>query len=223
MDKIKKLIIALIIVASIIGLSLKIRAEYIDHLIIKNATLLNSYTEFDKAAYKENKDKKLYKITEKYLENTNIQVEKIMRKQNKDKKSEYYMVVGTKEVPQLILKLEANMSDLGSFDMDSTNEEVLTALKKAGDDKYTLSALTGDNIITNQKDISNTFVEIKFTLKSLMAGGVDLKSFSAKGKCISGSFDISDETKGDFVKNSDSCQEIFKTIEFKNYLEKIFL
>lgn len=224
MKLIYKIIICLITLVVGIIVIIGIRNQYELHLIRQNATYLDSYDTFIASDYEEISGDDYIELFSDYLEKSNIHNDLMLRKKiDFDDRTEYYTVLGTKDTPQLVLKLETKLSDLGEISPDTTNAEILDLLAMAGDDKYTLSFLTGDNILLNQKDVSNTFVELTFTLKSLYTGSIDLRSFSATGGCVQGTFAINETTEGSFEQANDSCSEIFERNDFSKYLEEIFI
>ncbi len=222
MNKSKKYIFSILIVLLVIVGTFALKGKIDDYIINHNATYLKTYEGLEKAGYEEVEEQNYIDVVSDYFENTNIETDRIMfMKTEEDGLIDYFMASGTKKVPQVLLKLETNLSDIS--ELVNTDKEIVAddVLEEIGDDKYKLSVYSGDNVERGNSDISNTFAEFTFTLKSILGGAVGVESFNSEG-CTAGTMDFSDETGGAYEQTSDSCKKIFDTSDFTTFLTDFF-
>ncbi len=226
MNKINKyLIVVLVIIILIIG-AIFGKQKFDDLLVSRNATILNRYDELIEAGYQDIDKGSYYDAIDSYIEATNAQTDRIVGKsETNDGMNQYYLAIGTKQVPQILMKLETNMDkiDEDALPEEPTEDDLIELFNEVSDDKLTLSLFAGDNIHINNRDISNNFAEVKFTLKSFfVAKSFDFKGFSPKS-CSSGTFDLSDTTDQHYIENETSCQKIFGSSNFSELLNEIYI
>ncbi len=222
MNKIAK--ITLIIAILIIGIAMAffLKGKYTDYLINSNAGYLKSYEQLYAAGYEEITEENFIDVVQDYVEDTNIQTDRLLFKKvaNEDI-IEYFMAVGTEKVPQVLVKLQTNPSNLSTIDFANGTDAIKEALSGMSGDKYVLSVFTGDNVTKNGNSVSDVFTEYTFTLKSLVGGGVSVENFSSEG-CSKGMLDFTDQSGGAYTESSASCKEIFNTTHFDDFLTKLF-